>query len=213
MRGIFITFEGMDGAGKSTQTEMLAKRLRTNDIKVLETREPGGGETGEKLRQIVMDSGGNLDGVTEALLMAAARREHIVHRIGPALTRGEWVICDRFSDSTFAYQGGGRGVRREWIAEVMRDTEDGIHPDITFYLRSHANSAAQPLLSVNDNFENQKNIFYRAVDAEYRRLAKKNPRRIITVKSYDKAKKHRTREDIAEEIYKKLAARFAAAIE
>ncbi|MGI9298287.1 MAG: dTMP kinase [Gammaproteobacteria bacterium] len=207
-RGIFVTFEGMDGAGKSTQAAILAASLRARNKNVLETREPGGSDAGEKLRRLVMDSGGGLDGVTETLLMAAARREHLVRRICPALARGEWVVCDRFSDSTFAYQGGGRGVRREWIAEVLRETEDGVRPDITFYLQADADSASQPLLSAGDSFENRRISFYHAVDAEYRRLAKENPRRIIAVESFA-MKKRRGKDEIAEEIYGAVAARFA----
>lgn len=207
-RGIFVSFEGMDGAGKSTQAAILAASLRAQNKRVLETREPGGCDTGEKLRKIALDSEGDLDGITETLLMAAARREHLVRRICPAIARGEWVLCDRFSDSTFAYQGGGRGVCRKWIAEVLRATEDGVRPDITFYLQADAGSAAQPLLSAGDSFENRRASFYRAVDAEYQRLAKENPRRIVVVESFA-AKKRRGKNEIAEEIYAKIAARFA----
>ena len=208
MRGVFITFEGMDGAGKTTQAAMLASFLRGHNKTVWETREPGGSEIGETLRKIVME--GELDGVTEALLMAAARREHVVRRIHPALVRGEWVVCDRYSDSTFAYQGGGRGVCRKWIAQVMRETEGGASPDLTFYLQADAGSAAQPLLAAGDNFENQENKFYRATESEYKRLAKEHSDRIVAVPAFvANARTRRDREEIAAEIRAIVLERFS----
>ena len=110
MRGKFITFEGIDGAGKSSHVEWLAELLRQKGMAVHVTREPGGTELGEKLRELLLHMSMDLE--TETLLMFAARREHLARLIEPALARGEWVICDRFSDATYAYQGGGRGLER-----------------------------------------------------------------------------------------------------
>jgi dTMP kinase len=108
VKGKFITFEGIDGAGKSSHVEWLAELLRARGLVVQVTREPGGTELGEKLRTLLLNEPMHLE--TETLLMFAARREHLARLIEPALARGEWVICDRFSDATYAYQGGGRGL-------------------------------------------------------------------------------------------------------
>ncbi|MGB8882716.1 MAG: dTMP kinase, partial [Azonexus sp.] len=110
MRGKFITFEGIDGAGKSSHVEWLATFLRDKGKLVHVTREPGGTELGEKLRELLLHKSMHLE--TETLLMFAARREHLAKVIEPALANGEWVVCDRFSDATYAYQGGGRGLDR-----------------------------------------------------------------------------------------------------
>lgn len=110
MKGKFITFEGIDGAGKSSHVEWMAEALRQRGHVVHVTREPGGTELGEKLRELLLNQPMHLE--TETLLMFAARREHLARLIEPALARGEWVVCDRFSDATYAYQGGGRGLDR-----------------------------------------------------------------------------------------------------
>lgn len=116
MRGKFITFEGIDGAGKSSHVEWLAETLRQRDLVVHVTREPGGTPLGEKLRELLLNESMHLE--TETLLMFAARREHLAQVIEPALSRGEWVVCDRFTDATFAYQGGGRGLDRNKLQQL-----------------------------------------------------------------------------------------------
>lgn len=206
-RGVFITFEGLDGAGKSTQAALLAEWLRqTRGLQVVETREPGGTEIGEKIRELAMATTG-LNAVTETLLMLAARREHICRRIEPALAEGAWVLCDRFSDSTFAYQGGGRGVERRWIAEILRQVEDGLRPALTFYLQAPPEASSIPLLS-GDVFENQQHDFYRAVAAEYRQLTAEHRQRIVTIKGRNSSGKRRDKKAIAADIQQTVVEKF-----
>lgn len=119
MKGKFITFEGIDGAGKSSHVEWLAEWLRRDGRVVHVTREPGGTELGEKLRELLLHASMHLE--TETLLMFAARREHLARLIEPALAKGEWVVCDRFSDATYAYQGGGRGLDRAKLHQLEQD--------------------------------------------------------------------------------------------
>ena len=127
MSGRFITFEGIDGAGKSTHIDWYAERLRARGIRAITTREPGGSELGEKLRTVLLSQPMTVE--TETLLMFAARSEHLSQLIRPALADGAWVICDRFTDSTFAYQGGGRGVPLEHIAALEQWVHAGLQPD------------------------------------------------------------------------------------
>jgi dTMP kinase len=134
-RGRFITLEGGEGAGKSTQISLLAAHLRTLGIEVVETREPGGAPGAERIRELLIDGPTDRwDGVTEALLHFAARREHVGRTILPALERGAWVVCDRFADSTRAYQGYGLGVAKEVIETLYRQTVGSLKPDLTVIL-------------------------------------------------------------------------------
>src|SRR5512135_15340 len=128
-RGRFITLEGIDGAGKSTQLAWLLEFLRGLGLEAVATREPGGTALGEKLREILLHQGMHLE--TEALLMFAARREHIETLIRPALEAGRWVVSDRFTDATFAYQGGGRGLAREKIEALEQWVHPALQPDLT----------------------------------------------------------------------------------
>jgi dTMP kinase len=128
-RGKFITFEGIDGAGKSSHIESAAAFVRAQGRRVLTTREPGGTPLGEKLRGLLLHAAMHLE--TEALLMFAARREHLERVIEPALAGGDWVICDRFSDATFAYQCGGRGLDREKFAQLEQWVHAHLQPDLT----------------------------------------------------------------------------------
>ena len=135
MRGRFITLEGGEGAGKSTQRAAIASALRQVGLKVLETREPGGSPGAEEIRElIVRGDPGRWDRETEALLVFAARRDHLQRLILPALEQGQWVVCDRFSDSPFAYQGYGRGVEVESLRELHRFCAGDLLPDLTFLL-------------------------------------------------------------------------------
>jgi dTMP kinase len=134
-QGRFITFEGGEGAGKTTQIELLAKTLRRQKFDIVTTREPGGSPGAEAIRDLVLSGAvERWDGETEALLMAAARRDHLVATIWPALTAGRIVLCDRFADSTEAYQGFGRGVARARLAELHRLAAGEFAPDLTFML-------------------------------------------------------------------------------
>ncbi|HBD32184.1 MAG TPA: dTMP kinase, partial [Cupriavidus sp.] len=152
MRGKFITFEGIDGAGKSTHIEWVAERLRVR-ANVVTTREPGGTPLGEDLRQLLLHRKMHLE--TEALLMFAARREHIAEVIEPALARGDWVISDRFTDATFAYQGGGRGLALDRLAALEQWVQGGLQPDLTLLFDVPLETASARLAGARepDKFE------------------------------------------------------------
>src|SRR5262245_21964278 len=129
MRGKFITLEGVDGAGKSTFLAWIEQRIRSKGVDLLVTREPGGTPIGERLRELLLHT--TMDRKTETLLMFAARQEHIVSVIEPALTAGRWVLCDRFTDATFAYQGAGRALGERDIAILEAWVQGGLQPDLT----------------------------------------------------------------------------------
>ena len=134
-QGRFITFEGGEGAGKTTQIELLAQALRQRNVDILTTREPGGSPGAEAIRELLLSGAvERWDGETEALLMVAARRDHLVATIWPALKAGRFVLCDRFADSTEAYQGRGRGVPQERLAELHRLAAGAFAPDLTLVL-------------------------------------------------------------------------------
>jgi len=184
--GLFISFEGIDGAGKSTHIEGVAARFRDAGRAVVLTREPGGTPLSEKLRELVLHE--PMDALTEALLMFAARREHLVQVIEPALARGEVVLCDRFTDATFAYQGGGRGF--EWAvlgkleAMVQQLPDGGLRqPDLTVWFDLDPAIAAERLASarVPDKFESQPTDFFAAVRAGYARREAEMPQRFARI--------------------------------
>lgn len=132
--GKFISLEGVDGAGKTTHLEYLSDYLMKRDISVLITREPGGTSAGEKLRSILLDATEPIDPLTELLMMFAARAEHVRKIIRPTLVAGTWVLCDRFTDATYAYQGGGRGMSSLLISRLEDMTQGDLRPDLTFLL-------------------------------------------------------------------------------
>ncbi|MBK6471989.1 MAG: dTMP kinase [Betaproteobacteria bacterium] len=179
--GRFITLEGIDGAGKSSHIELLAAWLRTRGQEVVVTREPGGTELAERLRDLVLHT--PMDALTEALLVFAARRDHLLHLIEPALARGATVLCDRFTDATFAYQGGGRG----FDLDVLRDLEDwvqrGRQPDLTLWFRIAPASAAARRAAARapDRFESQDEAFFARVDAGYATRCAAAPGRFVPV--------------------------------
>ena len=169
--GRFITFEGIDGAGKSSHIEAVAGWLKARGQVVLVTREPGGTALAEALREMVLHQG--MDALTETLLVFAARRDHLVRQIEPALARGEMVICDRFTDASFAYQGGGRGVDMQTLQVLERWVHEGRQPDLTlwFDLPSTAAAARRSAARHPDRFEQQDEDFFERVRAAYARRA------------------------------------------
>jgi dTMP kinase len=181
--GRFITFEGIDGAGKSTHIDAVAQRLRQRGAEVVCTREPGGTPLAEALREIVLHR--PMDGVTEALLVFAARRDHVQQVIAPALARGATVVCDRFTDASFAYQGGGRGVEREWLEGLEHAVHGGLQPDLTLWLDVPAAMAAQRRAAARaaDRFEQQDLAFFEQVRAAYAARCAAAPGRVVRIDS------------------------------
>jgi dTMP kinase len=184
--GLFISFEGIDGAGKSSHLESLAQAFRTQGRAVTVTREPGGTPLAEKLRALVLNE--PMDPLTEALLMFAARRDHLLQVIEPALGRGEVVLCDRFTDATFAYQGGGRGfdwavlsALEEWVQATPARTLR--QPDLTLLFQLDPAVAAKRLAGarVPDKFEAQPIEFFARVAGGYERRAAENPSRFLRI--------------------------------
>jgi dTMP kinase len=180
-RGRFITFEGLDGAGKSTHIANLAARLRIRGHEVVVTREPGGTSLGERVRELVLNEAMHLE--TETLLMFAARREHVAQVIEPALTRGAWVVCDRFTDATRAYQGGGRGVDREKIEQLAQWVHCRANPDLTLLFDISHELARQRIAGgrVLDRFEREQALFHHNVRERYLELAAAEPARFRIV--------------------------------
>lgn len=179
-RGKFITLEGIDGAGKTTQRTWLEERLRSRGIGLITTREPGGTPLGEKLRDLLLGATTKPNPESETLMMFAARREHVDKVIQPALDAGTWVICDRFTDATFAYQCGGSGVAWDKVEALERWVHPHLQPDLTLFFDvdpeiglKRAQSIKQP-----DRFEREALDFYRRVRAAYLRRAAEYPQRI-----------------------------------
>lgn len=180
-RGKFITFEGLDGAGKSTHIEAVVDLLRQRGKTVVSTREPGGTPLGEKLRSIVLSEPMDLE--TETLLMFAGRREHLAKLIEPALARGEWVVCDRFTDATYAYQGGGRGVDRQRILMLEDWVHGQLQPDLTILFDVPLEVARARMAGSRelDRFEREQADFHERVRESYLERARANPGRIRVV--------------------------------
>lgn len=197
----FITFEGIDGAGKSTQIEAIAARLRTAGARVVITREPGGTPLAERLRELVLHS--PMDALTEALLMFAGRRDHLREVIMPALAQGCSVLCDRFSDATFAYQGGGRGVAAEGLADLERLVHPELQPDLTlwFDLPAAVAAARRAEVRTGDRFEQQDLAFFERVREAYARRAEADRRRFVRIDA------SLAREDVRQQIEAALNAR------
>jgi len=180
-RGRFITLEGIEGAGKSTQIGPLAELLRARGLEVLTTREPGGSPLAERLRTLLLDPDHQgMPATTELLLLFAARSDHLERRIRPALEAGRWVLCDRFTDSTYAYQGGGRGIDPNRIAVLEDLVQDSLRPDLTlvFDLPPELGlGRAKSCLGQGDRFESESRRFFAAARAVYLERARANPRR------------------------------------
>ena len=182
--GRFITVEGIEGSGKSTQVRYIQAFLQSAGKRVVATREPGGTPVGEALRALLLDpSYEAMASDTELLMVFAARAEHIAKLIRPAVARGEWVVCDRFTDATYAYQGGGRGIAASRIAQLEQWVQDGLRPDLTVLLdiseeqglaRAHARGA-------RDRFEREAQKFFARIRTAYLSQAKREPRRYRVV--------------------------------
>jgi len=190
---MFLTFEGVDWSGKSTQAGLLADWLRAEGRAVHATREPGGTPVDEALRDLVLH-GDDMAPWTEAAVYAAARAEHVAAIIRPALERGEIVVCDRYIDSSVAYQGAGRGLGEERVRDLSMLVTGGLLPDRTFVVLLDPEEARRRSGSDHDRIERAGDEFMRRVDAAYRELARAEPERVVAVDG------NRPAEEIAEEI-------------
>ena len=203
MTGKFITFEGIDGAGKSTHLAWFAQQLQAKlapqGKKVVVTREPGGTPLGERLREVLLHERMHLE--TEALLMFAGRREHIAEVIQPALDAGDWVISDRFTDATFAYQGGGRGLAIDRLEALERWVQQGLQPTKTILFDLAPEIAAARLADARtpDKFEAESAQFFLRTRAEYLRRATAEPDRFVVLNA------NRERTDIQKDLENLLA--------
>jgi len=215
-RGKFITFEGLDGTGKSTQMRKLAVVLREAGHKVVETREPGGTATGEKIRRVLLDSGtSGLAPLAEMALMFASRAQHIAEVIEPGLAAGAIVLCDRFTDSTEAYQGSGRKLGSEAVLELHRVLCGDLQPDLTILMDSNPHASVSRARRRNkrnlkgtgrshdeNRFEQETRAFFGRVRDGFAAIAKREPGRMITVDA--RGTPAQTHARIAELVHKKL---------
>ena len=192
-RGKFLTIEGLDGCGKSTQLQRLAAVLQADGIDVVVTREPGGTPTGEKIRAVLLDSRtANLSPWTELAMMFASRAQHIHEVILPALHAGKWVLCDRFTDSSEAYQGGGRKLGSEPVLQLHKIVCGGLQPDMTVLMvsdvahsvaRARKRNLARDPSSISDEnrFEQENRAFFQRVLDKYLEIAKRDPARVFAI--------------------------------
>jgi dTMP kinase len=182
-RGPFITFEGIDGAGKSTQVAWSANFLRKQGLALTLTREPGGTVLGEKLRELLLTTQEPIHAETEALLMFAARRQHLEEVIRPALERGDCVLCDRFTDASFAYQGGGRGVEKNKLSVLEAWVHPDLEPDLTVLFEVSAQVGQQRVARIKtpDRFERENAEFFARVRNAYIERMKESPQRFVRV--------------------------------
>ena len=201
MSGRFITLEGIDGAGKSTHLEALAARLGAGGREVVTTREPGGTPLAERLRELVLHDA--MDALTESLLVFAARRDHLVALIEPALARGATVLCDRFTDATFAYQGAGRGFDRALLGQLERWVHAGRQPDLTLWFDVPPRLAAERRADARrpDRFEREDDAFFERVREGYLERRHAMPERFARIDAVG------TREEVWRRVEAALEAR------
>ena len=184
MSGKLITFEGGDGAGKTTQVALLRATLRAKGVNVLVTREPGGTEIGERIRDLILHDPVTLVTDAELLLIFAARAQHIVEVIRPALARDKWVLCDRFTDATYAYQGGGRGIGDSKIEILEEWVQKGVKPDLTLLFDVPLEIGIDRTMSEGgDRFEDEKQEFKQLVREQYLKRARAEPQRIKIIET------------------------------
>ncbi len=212
-RGRFITLEGGEGVGKSTNLAWVAEHLEARGLEVVRTREPGGTPRAEAIRGLLLDPASEepLDDDAELLLVSAARAQHLARVVRPALARGAWVVCDRFTDATFAYQGGGRGIPAERIAELEAFVQQGLQPDLTLLLDMPMTAAQRRLEGrleqsggQRDRFERERGEFFEAVRQAYLARAAQAPERIAVVDA------DRPLEDVQAELGRRLDAHLEA---
>ncbi|MBS1849962.1 MAG: dTMP kinase [Acidobacteria bacterium] len=214
-RGKFITFEGLDGSGKSTQLEKLAKVLRAGGCSVVTTREPGGTTTGEKIRHVLLDSGtAGLSSQAELALMFASRAQHIKEVIQPALHEGKIVLCDRFTDSTEAYQGGGRKLGSDPVLQLHDILCGGLRPDLTILMDSDVAASVERARRRNktrhssrgksdeNRFEQESRAFFSRVRHAFLAIAEREPQRVVVVNA--RGTRAQTHAKIVELVRKKL---------
>ena len=215
-RGRFITFEGLDGCGKSTQLNRLADALRAEGIEVVTTREPGGTEVGEKVRAVLLDSRTRgLAPMAELALMFASRAQQIAEVIEPALAEGKWVLCDRYTDSSEAYQGGGRELGSEAVLTLHRVLCGGLQPDMTVLMDSDVSSSVararrrnfqtknDPAIADENRFEQENRAFFTRVYEGFHKIAEREPQRFYVVNARRVIEV--VHEDIVEEVRKRFA--------
>jgi dTMP kinase len=180
VRAAFVSLEGVEGVGKSTNVAFVATTLREAGFDVVTTREPGGTEFGERVRDwILRGDHGPLSAEIETLLMFAARARHLDQVIRPALAAGQWVVCDRFTDATFAYQGGGRGASRTLLECLQKEVQQGLEPDLTLLLDTPLEVGATRISArMPDHFEREQRPFFERVRAAYLALAGEHRKRI-----------------------------------
>ena len=188
MDGIFITLEGPDGSGKTTALKAIFEELKTlTDKQIVSTREPGGSPIAEKIREIILDTAHTeMDARTEALLYAASRRQHLVERVLPVLEAGDIVLCDRFVDSSIAYQGYARGIGETGIFKINDFATDGVQPDLTLYIDVPAEVGLRRIQKGMgtrefNRLDQEKQSFHDKVRAGYLNIARENPMRIVTI--------------------------------
>ena len=214
-RGKFITFEGLDGCGKSTQLRRLAGALKREGIEVVETREPGGTPIGERIRSILLDSStSGLTPLAEMALMFASRAQQIQQLILPALNTGKWVLCDRFTDSSEAYQGGGRKLGSEAVLTMHRVLCGNLQPDLTVLMdsevaasvaRARRRNRARDGKGDENRFEQENRAFFARVREAYLAIAKREPQRVLLLDA------RRTPDVVYKEILKAVRQKFPGA--
>jgi len=191
----FLTLEGVDGAGKSSHIEFIADAIRSKGAHVIVTREPGGTDFAERLRQTILSH--EMSPILETLLVFAARADHVERVIKPALASGQWVICDRFTDATAAYQGAGKGVNAELIARIADAAHPGVRPSRTLVFDCPYEVAAARLAKAGrtlDRFEREDRAFFERVRSAYLAIAKAEPERVVVIDASRDA--HAVREQI-----------------
>lgn len=194
---LFLTFEGPEGAGKSTQVARLSQRLAEVGAPHLVTREPGGTPLGSRVREVLLDPDVEIDALSEFLLYSASRAQLVRHVVGPALSRGEVVVCDRYADSSVAYQGFGRGLPREFLSTVTWEATGGLTPHITFLLDLHPEIGLQraAVKGAHDRLERADMAFHERVRGGFLTLAAANPERFVVLDAL------RGADDLAAEIW------------